>query len=99
MTEKQIGISNNKSISNYDRTLLKNTGMLKIYGVVLIVFGFGGICIGAYSLAFRVMSQDALPLLYILIMFSIGFSFFGWLFYKMADFIAKIKNELENKTL
>lgn len=86
--------SQTHNVSQTDLGLLENIRSIALIGLLVLVFGIGGIVLGTYSLYFRAMSPDSRPLIRILILYSIGQVVYGWLCYRMAKLLAKAKRNL-----
>ena len=83
------------SLSKNERHLLRYITVYKLFGMILVAIGIGGIALGWYSIKFRPMDEDARQLIHTLIGYSVGFIMFGWLFSSLCRMVQKFRSFCE----
>ena len=82
------------NLSKDENRIMKHIRLLQFMGISISLVGVGSVMLGIYSVIFRPMSSGESQILHSLILYSVGFVVGGWMYYRMARLVERLKDLL-----
>lgn len=79
------------NLSKDENFMVRYIKFFQFMGISLSLFGAGSVMLGIYSMIFRPMTSGESHILHSLILYSVVFVIGGWMYFKMARLVERLK--------